>query len=544
MIYALAFIILIGLLVFAHEFGHFLMARICGVRAEIFSLGFGKTILKKKIGFTEYRLSLIPLGGYVKFLGDEADKNEIKKVPAELEKYSFNHQNVYKRALIVFGGPFFNFILAGVLFAFVYLIGEPNVASVIGYVEKDSIAWNAGIREGDNIVAVNGKKINLWMEADDLISKQEKEVALTVKRGFETIVINVSLKELLVRDKFGGNIYKTGIEYIAPFKRAALVGVAASNDTAYKAGFKTGDLIVSIGGTKIESWNDLDKYLSEHKGFMSFKVNRNAKEIIIDADDQSNTANEFGFYPAELFISKFVNQESPAYKAGMKEGDRIVSLNGASIGSFQMLQQEVDRAGRASKALTVVAERGADLLTFIILPKFHDLGRDETGAKDKRFLLGIETIFTPGPTVEKIVKVRNPIKLVWVSLEKTLFWIWITLVGLFKLVTGAVSLKAVGGPLMIGKVAGDSLYLGIVYFLRIMAIISINLGLINLLPVPVLDGGHMAFFTYEAVFRKPMKEKYIMVAQQVGFYILIGLVVLSFYNDILKFGSAILGKFR
>ncbi|MFH1224023.1 MAG: RIP metalloprotease RseP, partial [Pseudomonadota bacterium] len=213
MIYAIGFIVLIGLLVLAHEFGHFLMGRLCGVRVEIFSLGFGKTLLRKKIGYTEYRLSLFPLGGYVKFLGDESEKKDLKKVPIELRRYSFNYQSVYKRALIVFGGPLFNFILAVVLFMFVYFIGEPNVASVIGYVEKDSAAFNSGLVEGDKITAVNGKKVELWTEADELISKQKDRVVLAVVRGQETRTVTVPVKEMLARSKFGEPIHKMGIEY-------------------------------------------------------------------------------------------------------------------------------------------------------------------------------------------------------------------------------------------------------------------------------------------------------------------------------------------
>ncbi|MEI6080436.1 MAG: RIP metalloprotease RseP, partial [bacterium] len=235
---------------------------------------------------------------------------------------------------------------------------------------------------------------------------------------------------------------------------------------------------------------------------------------------------------------------SPALKAGMQKGDRIVAVNGKILRGFYSFQQTVDSAGRNNQELNMIIDRNGALLSLKILPKLRSIKDDEMGKKENRFLLGTQTYYYPGPAAEKIIIIRNPIKLIWASIAKTAMWTWITLVGLIKLFTGAVSLKAIGGPLMIGKVAGDSLHLGIVYFLRIMAIISINLGIINLFPIPVLDGGHLMFFTYEAIRGKPMKEKSMMIAQQVGFYLLIGLVVLSFYNDILKYGSSIIGIFR
>jgi len=190
----------------------------------------------------------------------------------------------------------------------------------------------------------------------------------------------------------------------------------------------------------------------------------------------------------------------------------------------------------------VTIERDAKFLKFNIFPQLQKV--EGVVGKENMFLLGIERDFAAGPMVDKKVIVRNPFKLVAVAVERTLMWIWITALGLFKLCTGAVSLKSIGGPLMIGKIAGDSLLLGIAYFFRIAAIISINLGIINLVPIPVLDGGHLMFFTYEAITGKPVKEKTIMVAQQVGIYLLITLVVLSFYNDIMHLGSGLLRIFK
>jgi regulator of sigma E protease len=557
MIYTLAFVILIGILVFAHELGHFLMGKLCKVRIEAFSIGFGKVLLHKKVGDTDYRISLIPLGGYVKFFGDD-EKDGV--VPPEQKHLTLQGQSVGRRALIVSAGPIFNFILAVILFMFVYFIGEPNIAPVLGYVETGSTAYDSGLKVDDEILAVNGQKIDTWNQLDEQISQKTPtgaaaNVTLTVKRVDGTKEITVPLTEELARNKYGEPIYKPQISGIAPNKRSTLVGVGDPSSAAFKAGFKTGDLITHVDGQEVKTWVELDKALASSGKETKIKVKREKQDLEFTLSTNGSTsrsaysANSLGFYPSELFVSDFVKPDrsnkdgSPAMKAGMQIGDRMVAVNGKTLRGFQTLQQIVDKAGRDNMALNILVERKGTLIPLKIAPRMHNIDQDGMGQKEKRFLLGVQTYFYMGPVVEKTIIIRNPIKLIWASIAKTSMWIWITLVGLIKLFTGAVSLKAIGGPLMIGKVAGDSLHLGIVYFLRIMAIISINLGIINLFPIPVLDGGHLLFFSYEALRGKPLKEKQILIAQQVGFYLLISLIVLSFYNDILKYGSGILGKF-
>ena len=548
MIYILAFIVLLGVLVLAHELGHFLAARMLGVKAEAFSLGFGKILLKKKVGDTEYRLSMIPLGGYVKFYGDDESKE--KPIPAEMTPYLFKTQKVWKRALIVFAGPLCNFILAAFVFAIVYFIGEPNVATKLGYVEQGSIAWNSGLKQGDTIEMVNGQKVQTWSELDKKVSEQDGVADLTVKRETEILNIKVPLSDLIAKNRYGETEYREQIQGIAPFKRSPLVGVSSDpGKIAFTSGIKTGDLVYKVKDKEITTWDELETALSTTVGKIDIIVKRVEKKgatpedikIVVSVPKRNSSTASLGFYPAELFVSGFVNDKSPALIAGIQKGDRLFSVNDKPVLSFQSLQQIVDLAGRNNEVLKIVVERSGKFLNFQIVPSVHNIKDDEGGQKDKRFLLGVETNFYPGPVEQTKVIVRNPIKLIWVSIEKTAFWIWITLVGLIKLITGAVSFKAVGGPLMIGKVAGDSLMLGIVYFLRIMAVISINLGVINLFPVPVLDGGHLVLFSIEALRRKPLKERHIEIAQQVGFYLLIGLIVLSFYNDIVRFGAGLLG---
>jgi regulator of sigma E protease len=542
MIYIVAFILLLGVLVLAHELGHFLAGRLMKVKIEAFSIGFGKPILRKKVGDTEYRLSIVPLGGYVKFYGD--DPKSDKPIPQEMTPYLFNNQKVWKRAFIVFSGPLANFLLAVLVFCTVYFIGEPNVSTKLGYVEKTSVAFDSGLREGDVIEAVNGTKVQTWTEMDELVSTKKDSVLLSVKRDEKNIEVKVPLNNLIAKNRYGETVHKEQIQGISPFKRSSLIGVDNSkNSIAYAQGLRTGDLVYKINTTEVNSWDEMQKALIDSKKDATIYVKRaenkgtKPKELELLVRDTSKLVLK----PAELFISGFVGEDSPASKAGMQVGDMIYAVNNKQVLSFQSLQQLVDIAGRNSESLNVTVLRAGKLIELDITPALHDLKDEELGQKEKRYLLGVETNYYPGPVDQTKIIIRNPIQLIWAGIEKTAFWVWITAVGLVKLLTGAVSFKAVGGPLMIGKVAGDSLMMGFVYFFRIMAVISINLGVINLFPIPVLDGGHLVLYSIEAIRRKPLKERHIEIVQQVGFYLLIGLIVLSFYNDIIRFGSALLG---
>ncbi len=542
MIYIVAFILLLGVLVLAHELGHFLAGRLMKVKIEAFSIGFGKPILRKKVGDTEYRLSIVPLGGYVKFYGD--DPKSDKPIPQEMTPYLFNNQKVWKRAFIVFSGPLANFLLAVLVFCTVYFIGEPNVSTKLGYVEKTSVAFESGLREGDVIEAVNGTKVQTWTEMDELVSTKKDSVLLSVKRDEKNIEVKVPLNNLIAKNRYGETVHKEQIQGISPFKRSSLIGVDNSkNSIAYAQGLRTGDLVYKINTTEVNSWDEMQKALIDNKKDATIYVKRaekkgaKPKELELLVKDTGKLVLK----PAELFISGFVGEDSPASKAGMQVGDMIYAVNNKQVLSFQSLQQLVDIAGRNSESLNVTVLRAGKLIELDITPALHDLKDEELGQKEKRYLLGVETNYYPGPVDQTKIIIRNPIKLIWAGIEKTAFWVWITAVGLVKLLTGAVSFKAVGGPLMIGKVAGDSLMMGFVYFFRIMAVISINLGVINLFPIPVLDGGHLVLYSIEAIRRKPLKERHIEIVQQVGFYLLIGLIVLSFYNDIIRFGSALLG---
>jgi len=559
MIYAVSFLVLLGILVFVHELGHFIFAKIFKVKVEIFSLGFGKAFIKKQFGETLYQIAIVPLGGFVKLYGQ--DPND--EVEENLKNRAFRFQALHKRFLIVFAGPLFNILLSILLFSLINFIGSETISSKISDLRHGSPAYTASLKEGDIITHVNNEKLYDWETLNKLISKQESEVVtLTVNNNKN---VDVKLSKLLSTNKFGQTIKEPKIDGINFFSLSTLIGVSNENSQAYKFGFRTSDLIVEINDEPIYKWSDLEaKLASLYESRIKVKVKRNDSyiELYINLrdlnevsigknntninfeNDEVSILNSLGFYPAELFVSGFTKDKSPAKDIGILENDRIVSINNEVVRRHEQLQNLVDYYARADGNLVITVERKGEFLNFTIIPEAMNIDTHNVGIKSSRFLLGIQTFFLPGPVDKIFVKETNLIKAFYQGFIKTLDWIVLTLLGFWNLISGSVSLKALGGPLMLGKVAGDSMSLGLVYFFKILAIISINLGLINLFPIPVLDGGHIFFYGIEFITRKPLKEKYINIAQQFGFYVLIGLMLIAFYNDILRYSEIVLNLFK
>ena len=354
-------IILLGVLIFFHEFGHFLAARFAGVGVVKFSLGFGPKIIGKKIGKTEYVLSLIPLGGYVKLLGEDGSE----KLSAEDEKMSFTKKAVWKRIMIIFAGPFFNFLLAVLIYAFIYMYGVPALSNVVGEVQKKSAALEAGIKNGDKIISINGNKIIYWEEIKPVIAESKgQELEFVVERKTQT-------KKIYIKPRL------------------------------------------------------------------------------------SKTHNIFG-------------EEISAYLVGI------------------------------TPANNVVIER------------------------------------------------RNLWESSIIALKKTWQFSELTIIVFIKMVKGEVSPKNLGGPIFIAQAAGAVAKEGIVPFLFLMALLSVNLAIINLFPIPILDGGHIMFNIIELVRRKPVSMKWQGIFQQIGFVLLMMLMIfvimvdverlnLKFVDDIMKY---------
>ncbi|MDL2269547.1 RIP metalloprotease RseP [Desulfosarcina sp. OttesenSCG-928-A07] len=446
---AIAFVIVLGILIFIHELGHFWVARRFGVGIEKFSLGFGPRIWGKTVGITDYRISAIPLGGYVKMVGDEPDA----QLEPEMLPLSFTHKHIFKKMLIVAAGPVFNLLLAVfIFFCFFCLVGVYDLRPVVRHVEKESPAAEAGLHPGDEITAINGKSVKSWTDISrSIASAQDTPVSVSIRRGSTAGDIILTPQAKVGKNIFGDEEikYDTGVTPYLPMP--AQVGTVAEGSPAQAAGLQKDDLILSINDHPVDRLEDLHRLVS-----------------------QSNGA--------------------------------LLSITIRRHGEIQVLQ------------VTPVLEKDTNLL----------------GEPIQVYRIGIAAPRISISESDWIRVRRGPIDSLWEGFRKTGEIVHLTLVSVAKLITGKLSPQTLGGPLMIAEQAGKQAQSGIGQLVEFIALISISLGILNLLPIPVLDGGHLLFFAIEAVIGRPVNLRFREKAQQAGLFILLLLMVFVFYIDIAR----------
>ncbi|MFC2075086.1 RIP metalloprotease RseP [Bdellovibrionota bacterium] len=548
MIYILAFIILLGVLIFVHEIGHFLVAKYFGIKVEVFSLGFGHKILKKKWGETEYCISVIPFGGYVKLYGDDPTA----KVPDSQRHRSFSEAPASKRFLIVAAGPIFNLVLAIVIFGVIALTGEPQISSYIADVKYQSQAWKAGFRPGDRITSINDNTINTYPEIQKFIEEAGPKLSsATVLRGNSTISIPFTPKVVEKPNIFREMTPTPSLDGFSVISPAPVVGISNPNSLAAKAGFKTGDHIVSINGVPIERWSILREYLINiAQTDLHFVVKSDEETYDLDLNlpkkyfqlAPTTKLSFLGLHSSSMFIDE-VSPDTPAFIAGMKAGDRIISINDDILHSWDDFRETV-QTFEGDAPLAIKVERQGNIETFTLKPRLEEHRTPIEGKRPEGILrIGAISQLEFGPVDMYTFSTLNPVKIVSYAFTQTWHWFYLTCLSVYKLVTGQVPLQAIGGPIFIGSLAGSSLQQGFYYFIRMMAIISVNLGFINLLPIPVLDGGHLVFFGWEMIRRKPLSLRMQTIAQQIGIAILLLLMVVVMFNDVRRYWGNLMDYF-
>lgn len=436
----LSAIILLGVIIFIHELGHFLFAKILGVRILKFSLGFGPRIIGKKYGDTEYLISSVPLGGYVKMLGENTDD----ELSEEDKPYAYNNQPVWKRVIIVSSGPIFNLAFAVFLFIVIFLSGIPTPYPYIGKIVENSPAAKAGFATGDKVLAIDGHVIQSWDEIDTSLNESAgKSLLFKIKRDQE--IIELAVIPVSKSDK---NIFGEGEKYwdIGIFPLVyPVIGEVVEGERAEAAGMKKGDRIIEIDGTPIKTWQDMTAIV------------------------HSNPENQLNFK--------------------IERDNRIMELS--------------------------ITPKGKTLYS--------------PGDEAQEFgIIGIKHIGND------FIKKYGILEAVSLGLEKTRDIIVLTFVVIIKLIQRVLPVDIIGGPIFILQMAGEQASRGLLDFIFFMAVININLGILNLLPIPVLDGGHIVFLGIEAIRRKPLNEKIIAISQRVGIAIIIIIMVFAFYNDIMR----------
>lgn len=534
-------LILLGGLIFFHELGHYLVAKFFRIKVEIFSLGFGKKILKKKWGETEYCVSLIPLGGYVKMMGDDP----YKVIPPEEADRAFSTQALYKRFAVVAAGPIANLLLAYVLFMVVFWVGQPQVSTRVGAVELESSAWQSGFRPEDKILSLNEQAVSTWQDLEEWTrSKEGQTVQVTVQRDQTQVKLSVPITKVQTKNSYGEEETVGGIKGISPTPLASVVGISNPETLAYRAGLRTGDYITKVGSKEVSSFEELKRELSlqwqasqpvelAYQSLSESKKKSDDKKtnLIFPAQKENEWDLYFGFFPAETFV-KQVSKDSPAEKGGLTAGDRIMKIGDIKVSHFDNIVESVQSYGAKGNSVPVVIERLGKSITLDLKPVETTQEDPITHNKFKKYIIGFAPYLVFEEPEYTTVQIRQLPTLFMKAIGETNELAYKMVVSLGKLATGGISLKNLGGPVLIATVAGKSLDAGLVHFLQTMALISINLFLLNLFPVPILDGGHLLFFTIEALKGKPVTIRTMEIANQIGMVFILTLVVLTLFNDI------------
>lgn len=545
------FFILLGILIFVHELGHFLVAKFFGVRVEIFSLGFGKRLLTYKWGDTSYCLSLIPLGGYVKMYGDDPTAD----IPEDQKKYAFLHKPILQRFAVVLAGPLMNLFFAIFIFSFIIAIGDEVPGPFVGDVASDSKAYASGFRPGDKILSIDGEETPTWNQAQrKLESLGGKIVTLQLMRKGEAQPLQI---ESSVTYGENDNIFSSSrqvgqIPGLTQESRSSMIGIKDPKSPAAQAGVPSLTLLVSVNGKKVQYWRDLQETLAESikPGVKAVTLqvrdvekpekleNIQTFEVPVKEGwtDKTDFAEMFGLEPAELYIFQ-VKKDSPAGRAGILPKDKVVRVGNESLSSWSDVLNRVKNFDPASEGLEFVVTRNGEEKSFKVKPEMTALMSNK-GQEEHRFTIGIVSGFFPVGADPVTFRITNPIKIVQHGVVETMYWTEFVVMSMVRLIQGEVSAKNIGGVITIGRVASHSFAAGMSTFLKMMGLISINLFLLNLLPIPILDGGHLVFYTIEALRGAPLSMRKMEIAQQVGLMLLMFLMAFAFFNDITNLFSS------
>lgn len=444
MLTLLAFVVTLGLLIVVHEYGHYQVARWCGVKVLRFSVGFGRPLFTRtnKEG-TEFVVAAFPLGGYVRML----DEREAP-VDAKEQELAFNRQKLWKRSAIVAAGPAANLLLAIVLYWVLFMSGVTDMKPILGEITPGSPAAQASLKPGETISKINGKKINSW---------QDVHWALL--------------------------------------------------DHALK-----GDVV------------EIEARAGDHE----VHLHRLDMRLLQSDDFDEDMLHKIGVSPAKPVIPARIGEVLPdgaAQQAGLKVGDVVLAINQVPVTGWENFVQRVRENAR--KKLSLEIERAGQKQTIALTPSAEQEGEKTVGR------IGAAYRVSPGEMAQYLTEIRYPpLQALGKAMDKTWRTSVLSLKMMGSMISGAVSWKGVSGPVTIASMAGQSATLGWKAFVAFLALISVSLGVLNLLPVPVLDGGHLMYHTIEFFKGSPVSERAVEMGQRVGLALLGMLMTLAILNDI------------
>ena len=448
--YILPFLVVLTVLVFVHEMGHYSVARWNGVRVEVFSIGFGPELFgwDDKHG-TRWKISAVPLGGYVKFFGDEdaasvADNEALGQMSDAEKAVSFHHQALWPRIAIVAAGPLANFVYAIVVLAVLFMVfGQRLTPSEIGTVIKGSVGEAAGFRRGDVVLEVDGRSI-------DRFERLFEEIALNPERTLDFLVL------------------RDGREHT----------ITATPEVVERDG--PDDIVRKIGN--------------------------------------------LGLLPSYPAIVEHVFPDSPAEDAGVLAGDKIVNIDGHPVGDFEDLRAAV--VGSAGRSLSFVVLRDGGEVKLAVTPR-EDVRDGPDGKPLKRWLVGIVRARPAPVQLGLVAAFQQSVTVSYDMLDRTLIYVG-------QMISGSRGTEDLGGPLRIAQASGQAAKVGIEQVIMLSVLLSLNLGLINLFPIPILDGGHLLFYALEGIRGRPLTEKMQDYAFRVGLALVMTLMVFATWNDLVN----------
>ncbi len=543
-------VLLLGGLIFVHELGHFLVAKALRVKVLRFSIGFGPRLFGVQRGETEYRVSLLPLGGYVKMAGD--DPSEM--VAPEDRGRGFLEQAPWRRLLIAMAGPAANLLFPALILFALHLgeNGRPTAGPYVGTVAPASPAALAGLRAGDRIVSVAvpgeaGRPVRYFSDLRALVSPHPGEALMfrVEREGRE--IAPLTIVPAQDEDRNPIETTRRGVIGVTPSYAPAIVAPAHPGAAGPLEPF---DLVVRAGGKPIRNAVELERALGAaacapldleviREGPMDMPGAKLASWAAVKlAQVPTCAGGEPAIAAADATVSTFVaavEPGSPAEKAGMRRGDAISAVNGVRVHSFR----DVNALDREFKPGVAVRLDLADGRVVTLVPATEKYVDELTKEQRERLALGFfpdrrDAVDPRTLLVETVPIQRGPVEMAALAGGKLTEVVRLTVLGIVRIATGHISFKTVGGPIMLFSIASEAAEEGWSSFLFQMALISVNLGLMNLLPIPVLDGGHIAAAALEGVTRRPLSIRAREIANIVGLILLFTLMLFVFKNDIVR----------
>lgn len=550
--YFAAMALMLGVLVTIHEFGHFMVAKWCGVKVLRFSVGFGGAIgigrfrLSWTRGDTEYRIAWFPLGGYVKMLGEDPDDAPLSGADAQR---SLEARPLWQKLAIVLAGPAMNLLLPVFVFMGFLYVGSPVALPVIGMVEPNSPAAQAGLLPGDRVLRVDGEPVRHWGELERAVSEARGAVLrLSLERGGEPFDAEVEAALRTRLDAFGA-AHEAGFIGVHHARLRADLALPAAGSPAERAGLRSGDRVLRVDGVPVPDWPAFERAYAKARGVARLDVLRPSQgaapggAAAVSESQQAAAAGgggrtlqveapalgdptALGVMPALVLIRE-VFPDSPAERAGLRVGDLVLAVDGRPVGSFFTFQESVLASGGRMLEIRYARDGRAGTLQVAGRRTTVEVG----GVSTRRVLIGIRPLSSMFPGASAREQVRNPLVSFPRAVNMTIDTTLVFLEGVRRIVTGRISADQVSGPIEIARMSQVALNESWDRFLQLLILISINLGILNLLPIPVLDGGQAMIFLLEGIKQRPLALRTRAAIQQVGLLLIVGLMGLALWND-------------